>query len=129
MLDVDNMDSLMMADSESVTIRSCPFCRQPIINTYRYKDLINDMFRKEINPIKRKIYGSKKEIEIKKEQLILKASTLLEAHKIDYRGEFATTLPFSLQKSGFHLISTYYHEYHGTIQTLTEIVKSVVIFF
>ncbi|KOB72090.1 NFX1-type zinc finger-containing protein 1, partial [Operophtera brumata] len=49
-------------DSETVKIRCCPFCRQPIINTGRYKDLVNATFKNEINPIKERVYGTEKNI-------------------------------------------------------------------
>ncbi|KAL4707808.1 hypothetical protein ACJJTC_001754, partial [Scirpophaga incertulas] len=61
-LAVEDADNLMLGDTEIVSIRSCPFCRKPIINTNRYKDLVNRMYINEINPIKERVYGTRKEI-------------------------------------------------------------------
>ncbi|XP_060803319.1 NFX1-type zinc finger-containing protein 1 [Amyelois transitella] len=67
-LEVDDMDNLMMGDLETVSIRACPFCRKSIINTHRYKDLINTQIQTDINHIKRKIFGDEKKIQEKREE-------------------------------------------------------------
>jgi hypothetical protein len=59
----------MQGDTETVNIRSCPFCRKPIINTGRYKDLVNRTYKMEINPIKEKVYGTDEQIKIKRNEL------------------------------------------------------------
>lgn len=61
-MEVENMDNLMRGDSDTVNIRCCPFCRKPIINTGRYKDIVNATFKNEINVIKTKVHGTKAEI-------------------------------------------------------------------
>ncbi|CAB3261339.1 unnamed protein product [Arctia plantaginis] len=79
-LELENMDNLMMGNQEDIKIRQCPFCRKPIINTKRYKDLVNNMFRNDINPIKRRIYGKNTEINTKLTQLLTKVSSLNLEH-------------------------------------------------
>ncbi|XP_028173495.1 NFX1-type zinc finger-containing protein 1-like isoform X1 [Ostrinia furnacalis] len=67
---VEDADNLMQGDKETITIRACPFCRKPIINTYRYKDLVNEMYRTEINPIKERVYGTQENVKNKQRELI-----------------------------------------------------------
>ncbi|XP_052747701.1 uncharacterized protein LOC116413112 isoform X2 [Galleria mellonella] len=52
------MDNLMMGNSKSIAIRTCPFCRKPIINTQRYKDIVSHLFVTDINPIKERAFGN-----------------------------------------------------------------------
>ncbi|GBP30880.1 NFX1-type zinc finger-containing protein 1 [Eumeta japonica] len=60
---VEEADMMMQSEPDGeVHVRSCPTCRKPIINTSRYKDIVNDLFKNEINPIKRKIYGDENRI-------------------------------------------------------------------
>ncbi|KAF9797452.1 hypothetical protein SFRURICE_005928, partial [Spodoptera frugiperda] len=61
-LEVDDMDTLMLGDQENIKIRTCPFCRKPIINTNRYKDIVNKRFKDDINPIKIRVYGTHNKI-------------------------------------------------------------------
>ncbi|XP_014358196.2 NFX1-type zinc finger-containing protein 1 [Papilio machaon] len=68
-MEVQEMDSLMTADRETIAIRTCPFCRKPIINTNRYKDLVNRTFALEINPVKERVYGTTEQIKIKQNEL------------------------------------------------------------
>ncbi|XP_052747658.1 NFX1-type zinc finger-containing protein 1-like, partial [Galleria mellonella] len=68
-LEVDDMDNLMMGDSESIAIRTCPFCRKPIINTQRYKDLISHLFVTDINPIKKRVFGDYADIDQKRKEI------------------------------------------------------------
>lgn len=75
-MELENMDNLMMGNQEDIKIRQCPFCRKPIINTKRYKDLVNNMFRNDINPIKRRIYGLNRDIDTKLRQLKTKVTSL-----------------------------------------------------
>lgn len=63
------MDSFMTADKETIAIRTCPFCRKPIINTNRYKDLVNKTISKEINPVKERVYGTMEKIKMKQKEL------------------------------------------------------------
>ncbi|XP_048478338.1 NFX1-type zinc finger-containing protein 1 isoform X3 [Plutella xylostella] len=69
-LEVEDFDNLMKGDESSITIRSCPFCRKAIINTHRYKDLVNAAYKNDINPVKEKIYGTKEQIELKKKEIL-----------------------------------------------------------
>ncbi|KAJ8721998.1 hypothetical protein PYW08_004400 [Mythimna loreyi] len=64
-MEVDSMDSLMTGDQENIQIRKCPYCRKAIINTNRYKDTVNKMFKNDINPIKLRVYGTDKAIQMK----------------------------------------------------------------
>ncbi|XP_075977884.1 NFX1-type zinc finger-containing protein 1-like [Anticarsia gemmatalis] len=75
-LELENMDNLMMGDQENIKIRQCPFCRKPIINTNRYKDLVNNMFRNEINPIKERVYGKNEQIKGKLAEVQKKYSSI-----------------------------------------------------
>lgn len=68
-MEVQEMDGLMMADKETIAIRTCPFCRKPIINTNRYKDLVNRTFALEINPVKERVYGTTAQIQNKQIEL------------------------------------------------------------
>ncbi|CAG9786642.1 unnamed protein product [Diatraea saccharalis] len=68
-LEVEDADNLMQSDKETIRIRCCPFCRKPIINTYRYKDFVNEMYKTEINPIKERVYGTKAQIIEKRDKL------------------------------------------------------------
>lgn len=71
-MEVDAMDSLMLGDRDAIEIRKCPFCRKPIINTGRYKDFVNKIFKEDINPIKTRIFGTKAQIAQKKAELLNK---------------------------------------------------------
>ncbi|KAJ8731482.1 hypothetical protein PYW07_004646 [Mythimna separata] len=68
-MEVDSMDSLMMGDQENIQIRKCPYCRKAIINTNRYKDTVNKMFKNDINPIKLRVYGTNEAIRMKLKEL------------------------------------------------------------
>ncbi|CAH0398415.1 unnamed protein product [Chilo suppressalis] len=85
-MEVEDADNLMKSDKETVAIRSCPFCRKPIINTYRYKDLINEMYKMEINPIKERVYGTKAQVIEKSNKLKEALTDFLETHKITLEG-------------------------------------------
>lgn len=78
------MDNLMMGDSKTVKIRCCPFCRKPIINTGRYKDLVNATFKNEINPIKERVYGT--------EEIIAATLHKLKADLGSYRAKYVAVL-------------------------------------
>ncbi|CAH2048546.1 unnamed protein product, partial [Iphiclides podalirius] len=84
-MELENMDTFMMADKETIAIRTCPFCRKPIINTSRYKDLVNNTFAMEINPVKERVYGTKEKIEIKKKELLEKLDHLGNEFRITFR--------------------------------------------
>lgn len=91
------MDTLMMGDQENIKIRTCPFCRKPIINTNRYKDTVNRMFKKDINPIKLKVYGTNKQIQKKLEELEIKVrehSEKYRHHMEDFKEMKATFVRF-----------------------------------
>ncbi|GBP30884.1 NFX1-type zinc finger-containing protein 1 [Eumeta japonica] len=60
---VEEADMMMQSKPDGeVHVRSCPTCRKPIVNTARYKDIVNDLFKNEINPIKTQLYGDVKQI-------------------------------------------------------------------
>ncbi|XP_072949023.1 NFX1-type zinc finger-containing protein 1-like [Epargyreus clarus] len=77
-LELENMNNLMFGDKDTVSIRACPYCRKPIINTHRYKDFVNDMFKKEINPIKERVYGTQAQIKAKKAELKAKVQMIVD---------------------------------------------------
>ncbi|XP_047991691.1 NFX1-type zinc finger-containing protein 1-like isoform X2 [Leguminivora glycinivorella] len=78
--DVDTLDTLMNSKDETVQLKACPWCRQPIVNTYRYKDLINKLLKNDINPIKAKVYGTDAERRAKKKEMLQKVTDLVVAH-------------------------------------------------
>ncbi|XP_022837763.1 NFX1-type zinc finger-containing protein 1-like [Spodoptera litura] len=82
-LEVDDMDSLMLGDQENITIRTCPFCRKPIINTNRYKDIVNKRFKDDINPIKIRVYGTNDKISTKITELRRKMTTCFAKYVTD----------------------------------------------
>lgn len=87
-MEVENMDNLMMADQETIAIKTCPFCRKPIINTTRYKELINKTFAMEINPVKERVYGTTDKIKIRAQDLKDKLKGLQETHSQTFSGNF-----------------------------------------
>ena len=80
------MDTLMMGDQENIKIRACPFCRKAIINTNRYKDIVNRMFKEDINPIKLKVYGTNKQIQLKQKELKTKVGEFSEKYRQQMEG-------------------------------------------
>ncbi|XP_061715965.1 NFX1-type zinc finger-containing protein 1-like isoform X2 [Cydia pomonella] len=80
--DVDTLDTLMKSENETIQIKACPFCREPIINTYRYKDLVNKMLKNDINPIKEKVYGTEQQRSKKRVELYTKVKNLGETQKL-----------------------------------------------
>ncbi|CAH2234537.1 jg1677 [Pararge aegeria aegeria] len=68
-MEFENMENLMKGESDLVEIRRCPYCRKSIINTPRYKDLVNNTLAKEINPIKERVYGNEARIIERKREL------------------------------------------------------------
>ncbi|XP_063624755.1 NFX1-type zinc finger-containing protein 1-like [Cydia splendana] len=79
--DVDTLDNLMNSEGDTVQLKACPWCRQPIVNTYRYKDLINKLLKNDINPIKAKVYGTDSQRRTKKLEMVNKVSQLADAHR------------------------------------------------
>lgn len=79
-MEVEDADNLMQGDKETITIRACPFCRKPIINTYRYKDRVNEMYRTEINPIKERVYGTQEQVKTKQDELIATITAFKNTH-------------------------------------------------
>lgn len=77
-MEFETLETLMNSESESVSLRACPTCRKPIINTHRYKDKVNKQFKTDINPIKERVYGTEKEIAATKLQLTTKILSLRE---------------------------------------------------
>lgn len=77
------MDTLMLGDQENIKIRTCPFCRKPIINTNRYKDIVNKRFKDDINPIKLRVYGTHNKIFEKISELRGKINKCWENYKAD----------------------------------------------
>lgn len=76
----------MLGDQENIKIRTCPFCRKPIINTNRYKETVNNMFRNDINPIKIRVYGTKEQIYMKLKELRSQVYTFSEENGIYIEG-------------------------------------------
>ncbi|XP_022127667.2 NFX1-type zinc finger-containing protein 1 [Pieris rapae] len=68
-IEVEEMDTWMSSKMNAIGIKSCPKCRKPILKSYRYKDIINNIFKFDINPVKEKVYGSKQDIIVKMEEL------------------------------------------------------------
>ncbi|CAF4881675.1 unnamed protein product [Pieris macdunnoughi] len=68
-VEVEEMDTWMFSKMDTIGIKSCPKCRKPILKSYRYKDIINNIFKFDINPVKEKVYGSKRDITAKMEEL------------------------------------------------------------
>ncbi|XP_059049950.1 NFX1-type zinc finger-containing protein 1-like [Achroia grisella] len=115
-IEVEDMDNLMMGDSDTIDIRTCPFCRKPIINTQRYKDLIRHMIVTDINPIKNQVFGSTKDIDKKRteilgliDQLRLKYQSLLSDNE-DYQTAFKAGKLISKTASllDFNMTSIYF---------------------
>ncbi|XP_038209946.1 NFX1-type zinc finger-containing protein 1-like [Zerene cesonia] len=79
-MDVDELDVWMNSKMETIGIKKCPFCRTPIIKTFRYKDLINNTLKNEIEPIKQKLYGTPNEIMAKKTELLEKLANFCLDH-------------------------------------------------
>lgn len=84
--EVEFLDSLIATNNDEVKIPACPLCRKPIINTYRYKDRINAMFKEDINPIKQRVYGTNEQIQEEKQALVLKLDTFQNAHAMALAG-------------------------------------------
>nr|XP_021188213.2 NFX1-type zinc finger-containing protein 1 isoform X1 [Helicoverpa armigera] len=85
-LELDNMDTLMLGDQENIKIRTCPFCRKAIINTARYKDVVNKMFKNDINPIKVRVYGTNRQIGEKIKQLRGNVAVFSEKYDVILKG-------------------------------------------
>ncbi|KAJ2949110.1 hypothetical protein O0L34_g6049 [Tuta absoluta] len=79
--EVDDMDAWITNKPDQVKIPDCPNCRKPIINTYRYKDTINRIFKTEINPIKERVFGNSKIICAKERELSMKIGRYREIHR------------------------------------------------
>lgn len=80
-MEVEELDTWMSCKMETIGIKSCPKCRKPILNSYRYKDLINKMLKNDINPVKEKVYGTKQEIILKVAELNAKIQQLEDESK------------------------------------------------
>ncbi|KAI8436677.1 hypothetical protein MSG28_010165 [Choristoneura fumiferana] len=83
-LDVETLDNFMKSETETIQIPQCPMCRKPIVNTYRYKDMINKMLRNDINPIKEKVYGKEPQRILKRGELLRKIVNIDMAHKLAF---------------------------------------------
>ncbi|CAH0715659.1 unnamed protein product, partial [Brenthis ino] len=75
-MEFETLETLMNSESESISLRACPTCRKPIINTHRYKDKVNEQFKTDINPIKERVFGTEKQIAATKLQLTEKILSL-----------------------------------------------------
>ncbi|XP_047991491.1 NFX1-type zinc finger-containing protein 1-like [Leguminivora glycinivorella] len=95
--DVDTLDTLMNSENESIQIKACPLCREPIINTYRYKDLVNKMLKNDINPIKEKVYGTEQLRSKKRVELYKKVKDLGETRKLPRENNYWNTAYNALQ--------------------------------
>ncbi|CAH0585816.1 unnamed protein product [Chrysodeixis includens] len=78
---VEEMDGWIHHGQDTVKIKTCPKCRKPIINTYRYKDLVNAKFENEINPIKIKVFGTNEAIKSKKNELKNQMDAFFQKYK------------------------------------------------
>ncbi|XP_073956425.1 uncharacterized protein [Choristoneura fumiferana] len=79
-VDVRNLDSHMKSEEEEVQIKKCLVCRTPIINTYRYKNVVNKLLKNDINPIKEKVYGTIKQRRKKKVEMLETAKKLVATY-------------------------------------------------
>ena len=84
-MEFETLESLMNSKSEVISLPACPICRKPIINTHRYKDIVNHQIETEINPIKERVYGTKQEIH--ETTLKLKEKLLTMDEKPIYKGK------------------------------------------
>lgn len=91
-MEIEDADNLMNGDKETISIKACPFCRKPIINTYRYKDRVNEMYLTEINPIKERVYGTFLQVREKQAELVETFAILKENHAGNIQGKFSTFL-------------------------------------
>ncbi|XP_064072681.1 NFX1-type zinc finger-containing protein 1-like [Vanessa tameamea] len=80
-MEFEDMEHLMNSETESISIRACPFCRKPIINTPRYKDLVNNRMKTDINPIKERVYGNVKKNLDTQNRLLEKILKFQDAHQ------------------------------------------------
>ncbi|KAM3965335.1 NFX1-type zinc finger-containing protein 1-like [Aphomia sociella] len=135
-LEVEDMDNLMMGDSETISIRTCPFCRIPIINTQRYKNRIMHMFTTDINPIKQRVFGNKRDINNKKKDIMVEYLKVKDKYKqllgINKHYEKAFELGMKFEKimtllnlntksvylEILDIIGDYYMKYHNANFTL-----------
>lgn len=74
----------MNSETETIQIPQCPVCRKPIVNTYRYKDMINKMLRTDINSIKEKVYGKQPQRILKREELLRKTVHIDMTYKLAF---------------------------------------------
>ncbi|XP_063384092.1 NFX1-type zinc finger-containing protein 1-like isoform X2 [Cydia fagiglandana] len=82
MFDVDTLDTLMKCENETIRIKTCPWCREPIINTYRYKDMVNELLKNDINPIKEKVYGTERQRSKMLKELLVKIIHVVKSQKL-----------------------------------------------
>ncbi|XP_061715975.1 NFX1-type zinc finger-containing protein 1-like [Cydia pomonella] len=80
--DVDTLDTLMKCENETIRIKTCPWCREPIINTYRYKDMVNQLLKNDINPIKEKVYGTERQRSKMLQELLVKVMHVVKSQKL-----------------------------------------------
>ncbi|KAI5644349.1 AAA domain-containing protein [Phthorimaea operculella] len=79
--EVDDMDAWITNKPDQVKIPDCPKCRKAVINTYRYKDAINRIFKMEINPIKERVFGNSNKICARERELSMKIGRYREVHR------------------------------------------------
>ncbi|XP_050350709.1 NFX1-type zinc finger-containing protein 1-like [Nymphalis io] len=101
-MEFEDMEHLMNSESESISLRACPFCRKPIINTPRYKDLVNYRFKTDINPIKERVYGNLQNNLETKNMLLEKMSKFQVTHK-----NILTDIQYSDWKKAFTKLQSF----------------------
>lgn len=110
-------------------MKNCPYCRKPVINTNRYKRLVNDMIKTKINPIKRKIYGNTEAIKIRFKELETKISNIYKKYFQDKNQKdpynlkviFLLFIKFMEKKNKFFLLQVeMLITYCYIIETVTE---------
>ncbi|XP_046965728.1 NFX1-type zinc finger-containing protein 1-like [Vanessa cardui] len=80
-MEFEYMEHLMNLESEPITLHACSLCRKPIINTPRYKDLVNKRMKTDINPIKERVYGNVQKNLDTKNRLLQEILKFQTAHK------------------------------------------------
>lgn len=77
-MEFETIENVMNSKNEAIALPACPICRKPIINTNRFKDKVNHQMKTEINPIKRRVYGTNTQIKQAKLNLVGKLSTMCQ---------------------------------------------------
>ncbi|XP_069359382.1 NFX1-type zinc finger-containing protein 1-like [Maniola hyperantus] len=84
-MEFENMENLMKGKSDLIAIHSCPYCRAPIINTPRYKDIVNRLLKEAINPVKERVYGDAEKIIARRAELHETVANFHNIHSSIYK--------------------------------------------